>query len=538
MVAVEGDVKQRIAQAYERLGNLTATARAVGVHRDTVRKYLRETGLYDERPLYAGRVQPVDPVKRPLPAKGEVRRYLCTSAQNNTLVAPRVWDTMNGIAVHYQAELLIGSFTYNKASYGAKSSKRKHGPAASDLRELWYDPELGLEDDFTDHAVQLAPGLVWCGEMNILPTAVRPLSDLENYTGRASSIFPHTKLAMASVPSGKHEPTKFTHTTGTVTKRNYISKKAGQKADFHHVYGGLLVEVTSNGDWFVRQINVDKKGVAYDLDLRFEGDEVTAGHAVQAITWGDIHEAEIDPVSKKLAWGEGGMMDTLKPRYQFMHDLLDFRSRNGHTAKRNLIHDRFQAYIKGHDSVEEEICGSANFLLETSRSGCQTVVVNSNHDAFMMEWLRIGDYRNDPVNAIYFLRAQLHVYESIADTPNRPVNLLRWAIEQIHGEHHNIRFLGEDESFVLQGIEYGMHGHLGPNGSRGSARGYARMGRRINRGHEHSAGILDGVYTAGLTGKNEQGYNKGPSSWSTSHVLTYPNGKRAIITCWNGAWRA
>jgi hypothetical protein len=35
------------------------------------------------------------------------------------------------------------------------------------------------------------------------------------------------------------------------------------------------------------------------------------------------------------------------------------------------------------------------------------------------------------------------------------------------------------------------------------------------------------------------GYNKGPSSWSHSHVITYPNGKRSIITLQkNGNWRA
>lgn len=34
------------------------------------------------------------------------------------------------------------------------------------------------------------------------------------------------------------------------------------------------------------------------------------------------------------------------------------------------------------------------------------------------------------------------------------------------------------------------------------------------------------------------GYNKGPSSWSHSHVVTYPNGKRAVVTMRGTRWRA
>jgi len=60
----------------------------------------------------------------------------------------------------------------------------------------------------------------------------------------------------------------------------------------------------------------------------------------------------------------------------------------------------------------------------------------------------------------------------------------------------------------------------------------------VNTGHTHSTGIIDGVYTAGVHGKLDMDYNKGPSSWSHSHVITYPNGKRAIITIKDGKWRA
>ena len=62
------------------------------------------------------------------------------------------------------------------------------------------------------------------------------------------------------------------------------------------------------------------------------------------------------------------------------------------------------------------------------------------------------------------------------------------------------------------------------------------MGRRANTGHTHSAGIIEGLYVAGVCAL-VQGYNRGPSSWSITHILTYKNGKRALVTMTQDAWR-
>lgn len=530
------NISERIAEAYRSTGTISGTARAVNRDRKTVRRRLKDLGIYDERPLFAGRVSPIDEEVRPLPSKGEIKRYFCTSAQNNTRVATRAFENVLALTEHRNAELLVGTFTYNKASYGAKATKRGKGPTHTDREEMWYDPEL--EEFINDNRVEIAPGLVWCGEMNILPTAVIPLQGLQRYTERRSGIVPHVKVHMQSVASGKHEATKFNYTTGTVTKRNYIQKKEGLKADPHHTYGGLLVEVDDQGRWFTRQVTADAKGVLCDLDLMVDDGQVTEGHRVAAINWGDIHAATIDKEIEALCWGKDGMMDALRPEHQFMHDLVDFRTRNGHTFMKGLIHDEFKAWVKGHDSVEEEIRDAAKFLVDTSRKWCRTIVVDSNHDRFMTQWLRIGDYKHDPVNAIYFLELQLATYKAIAKDPDAPWCLIRWAMERINGVRDNIQFLKEDESFVLKGIEFGLHGDRGPNGARGTYTNLARMGRKMNRGHEHSAGIFEDVFTSGLTGQNDQWYNHGPSSWSPSHIVTYSNWQRAIYTMWGGKWRA
>jgi hypothetical protein len=202
----------------------------------------------------------------------------------------------------------------------------------------------------------------------------------------------------------------------------------------------------------------------------------------------------------------------------------------------------FAIHIAGRDSVEGEMESVAKFIIDDAdREFCEMVVVDSNHDNALSKWLREADYRTDPANALFFLTCQKRQYEAIAEQDGW-FHLIEWVLRDKRVPD-SIRFLREDESFIIcgsehGGIECGMHGHLGPNGARGTPWNLAKIGRKANTGHTHSAGIRDGLYTAGTCSVMDMGYNSGPSSWSHTLVLTYPNGKRALVTMWHGAYRA
>lgn len=540
-MALTLDRLQETVALIQQHGSAQKAAKALGLARQTMDhrvKLARKAGLFDPEPFVGGRIHPPARTECPLPAKGRVKRTIFTCAQNNTRLHEPTWRNLQALAKHYKADIKVSTFTYDTGAYGVRTVKR--GQSREKDAGVWYAPEI--VPHILDESVVVAPGLIWCGEMNILPTAVRPLSGLESYTGLASGIFPHPKFAMESIATGKYESTKFNYTTGTVTQRNYIAKKAGQKAEFHHGYGGLLVEVNDKGQWWVRQLNADSDGTIYDLMLLADGGIVEEHDAVEAITWGDIHVGTIAPKTQTALWGKNGMLDQLMPAYQFMHDVLDFRSRNHHDMKNP--HKMFEKFVTGQDDVVEEINAVVKFITRDSyRDWCETVIVDSNHDNALTRWLREADYRQDPKNALFFLRAQTQVYSSIR-AGEKKFHLVEWAVRGLNDPlAGNLTFLQPDESFVIckdahGGVECGMHGDHGPNGSRGALPVFARMGRKSNTGHSHSAGIYDGAYRAGVTGSLDQGYNVGPSSWSHSHIVTYPNGKRAIVTMKENAWRA
>lgn len=469
---------------------------------------------------------------RPLPLPGEVRRYVLTSAQNNTRVHEAVWLNLLALASHYGAELMVGTYTYNKSAYGQKAVKR--GAEVDTERQVWYDPQV--VEHIVDERVELAPHLVWCGELNILPTSMHPLSQMEAYNGRDSNLVPHAKYAMQAVAGLAGEGTKHNYTTGTVTQRNYLQKRIGILSEQYHGYGGLLVEVCDDGAWFVRQLQATEEGVIRDLDLRVEDGVVTSGNPVSAITWGDVHVRVCDPEVRRLAWGEGGMLDALRPQYQVVHDILDQRARNHHESKDPVA--LYRKWKDASESVSAEIDEVAEWMAaEATRPWCETVVAPSNHHEALERWIKEADWKKDPVNADFYLDAAKAL---LAGEPD----LFAWAMRRAMPmgwklpSSHRVRFLETDEPFVVAGVELGQHGHMGINGARGNGKAFSRLGRPATTGHEHTAMIHLWNWVAGTSTRLRIGYNRGPSSWSHSHVVQYPEGTRQMVTMWKGRWRA
>lgn len=554
-------------EEYGRHGSIKAVTRGTGTPYHTVRKaYLeavssglfprlnvgrKSMGQIEEQikpPVMEGRLRALRTTKKDMPAKGKVKRYLFSCAQNNTNLHDGFWENLLSLRDHYDAELHVSRFAYVKEGFGAIGDKSASFAYAMDpLRKkedgekyrMYFDERL--DPYLSDERLEIAPGLVWCGEMNILPTAVRPLSGMDNYTGRKSAIFPHVKIALESIPTMKDHATKFNYTTGTVTLRNYIQRKAGLKAEFHHCYGALLVEVDDEGNWFCRQINGDSEGTIYDLDVRVHEGDVTTGNRVEAITWGDSHALRRDYDVQYMA---ENMMEFLRPKYQFLHDVLDFRSRNHHEQRDPF--KLYEKYVNEEDNVRDEVGLTMDYvsaMAEAAGPECQTVVVDSNHDRALERWLREADWRSDPKNMIFYMESSLAKLK--AAERREPFHMMThwWGTLGNCRVSSSVCFLDEDHSFIIcpdanGGIECGMHGHLGPNGRRGNISSFARMGRKANVAHDHSSCIYDGLYRAGTSSKLDLGYNRGPSSWSHSHIVTYRNGKRSIVTMWNNKWRA
>lgn len=441
-------------------------------------------------------------------------RFVFTSAQNNTDTHTPFFQSLKNYCMHNNAQLIIGKYTYNKNGF-------QNDQTTDDA--LWYAPELTAY--FVDERREILPDLLWCGELNILPTVKNPLTGLETYGKRASLIVPHAKIALESIPTAKKLHPKMLYATGTITQHNYIQKRAGQLAQASHCYGALVVEL-KEGLWFVRQIQTDESGSFQDLTTIYNPDGTRERGEILAINWGDIHaeKSDINVIDTCIE-----VLDSLHPKNQFFHDTLDMTARNHHNRKSgHFLAEKF--YLRK-DNVEADIQKAANILQAFERVFSDNYIVESNHDLALQSWLDSNDYnfKTDPTNALFYLKLQTVIYHTLSENNEMP-NVLEAGFNVAECDMSEFNFLTVDDSIILAGVEFGAHGHLGLNGAKGSPGSFQKLNTPMNTGHTHAASIKGSIYTAGVTGSLDQGYNKGASNWTHSHILTYPNGMRTIIT--------
>ena len=522
-----GEIADRIELWRECGYSSQEASKQTGIGRRAFDRFL-ERYVDKDAPISKGVFDQTKIKKIAKPRKGQVKRYILTCAQNNTNIHHQFFNNLEAYAVHIKADIKISRFTYNKNAF---QKNRKQGDTDT-TEETYYDPNIAAY--ISDDIERLAPSLIWCGNLQLSPTAVDPTSGLHDYTGPDSSIMPHTRVSMNPVPTPRRFRTKHMYTTGCCTLKNYIMAKAGQKAEFHHTFGALIVEVLADGSWFVRQLVGDNEGTFHDLDVEVKEGAVCESDCVEAIQWGDIHLEHIDKDIQSMFWQSGdSVIDLLKPKVQLFHDLIDGHSHNPHEAKNPLR--QYQNHIAGKNCVRTEFEDAQWFLDKYAyRAWCKSYVIWSNHDEFMRRWLHDSNYKSDHVNSKFILKNELTAREQ-ADR-GESVSYFRNALDS----QKSTVLTSDEGNLNIKGVLADFHGHNGSGGSRGSVKGFSKSGHKTMTGHSHSAWWVAGATSAGTCSNLYLGYNNGLSSWSHTFTVLYKSGKRCQVTANSETkkWRA
>lgn len=457
-------------------------------------------------------------------AKGP-QRYLITSAQNATAVNLRFLRSLLTYCRINKAQLLVVPYRYkNPTSIWSR--------AAAD--DDWWAPEL--VPHLIDRRTKLCAGLVLLADIKTQPTASRPLQGFENITGGDSAVIGHPKIELTTIATPQHRLAKILTTTGGVTVKNYLPGKAGKKGEHHHTFGACVVEM-ADGLFHLRHINACHDGGFQDLALSYSGETCNPAN-VEALVMGDTHEEVVDPAVVKATFtDENSIVKTLKPKYLVWHDVHDFYSRNHHHRGDPIIN-----YVKHHsgaDNVERALDRTFAFIDSMTPPGAKNVFVPSNHPDALARWIKESDPRSDPENCVFWARTfeAMCLGSKMTETGAATVDPFAfWAIRKLKTANQAV-FLKHDQRFSIKGIECGFHGHFGPNGSRGSRKGFSQIGVKTIIGHSHAPGITDGCIQVGTSSRLKLEYIKGPSSHAHAHGLIYENGKRTLIFIVRGKWR-
>lgn len=454
-------------------------------------------------------------------------RFIVTVAQNNTDVHGAAFAALRKFAEVNAAQLLVCKTYYNKAGFN-------HPEHGADDAGIYFDPALATY--FVNEPVILGDsGALLVSDANVIPTAKNPLTGFEGMgVAGQDVIIPAVKIALKCTPALKGAKGKRLFSTGSVTLRNYVMRKAGAVAEADHNIGALIV---MNGDIRHVEIMADSNGFNYETEF-YTGSDVETVQPV-ALQFGDVHAEKCAPVRINAAIK---MLNRYNPDNVILHDLMDFSSRNHHNIKDAAF--VFGQMQKGASVVTD--CNKViNFLeaIGVNYDG-HIHVIESNHDLALERWLKEADFKDDPLNAEFYLAAMGALYASIREK-GKGHNVLEHTLCSLGGAaiydgnceslNHisdmdaTVIFHDTDESLILGGVEMGYHGHTGCNGAKGTPEGFRKLGIAMNTGHTHTPSITGRVYTAGVLGDLDMGYNIGASSWQHAHILTYANGQRAVV---------
>lgn len=327
---------------------------------------------------------------------------------------------------------------------------------------------------------------------------------------------------------------KYSHalmTTGAITipgyrsTERYMSQRTAYIAEFDHKIGAVLVEIKDDKYFQFRQVQAEYgSGRLIDLGQSYSVTGET-DERPEAIVLGDIHVNHTDPVVMKAT---DELLKDLKPKRVFLHDVMEGESVNHH------IEHQLITKAKRTMTLEQELISVKEYLenmKDKHPSVEEWVIVRSNHDDFLDRYLQSGAYVEDSVNSKISHKMALAKLESSCMA-------MQVGLDLVGLNTAKITFLKISDSYKISGIECGVHGHMGLNGSKSGTNASMEIGYGAGVfGHSHTAGILRDVYRVGTSTKLRMGYNHGASNWTHTHCIIYKNGSRQLINIIKGKYK-
>lgn len=466
--------------------------------RRSMSRHLERKGLTDSKELPESDMF-LEAQKRELDKTKQ--RFIVSWCQSDTAIHEQFMDNIEAYAREIDAEISIIAGRYKNPT-SLNSSKRVK---EKEERNSW-SPRIEKYLDANRHKVH--KHLCILSDLKIQPTASTPLSGINGLTGLESCVVGHPRIHLKSLPILDGYPHKLLVTTGAISLQNYTDTKSGKKGEFHHTLGFVIIELDDN-DFHIRQVTADDDGSFYDLHYNVVGGSIRET-AKTVMVFGDLHLGETNDDVLDVSFR---MAEDLNCEDIILHDVF-----NGHSISHHERNQPFQLMSREDD-------GSGDLMIELNNmasffdrySDFNFVMVRSNHDEFLDRWLNDVDWRKTTNKSTYLELA--HILKN--DTIGKgiiPAVLNKFGVT-------NVNCLGINDSFRVENIECGVHGHIGANGSRGGVIQFKNLNTKNITGHTHSPCREDGHSSVGTLTHLRVGYNKGASSWMNTNVVIYPNGK-------------
>jgi hypothetical protein len=436
------------------------------------------------------------------------KRFIITTAVNNKKVRRDFLNSLNSYAKINNALVLV---------LPCQDVANRRSVFEWNLDPILHNCSVVFKDTYLNSNIFISD--IKVSAKMLLPTT--GLSRLAQ--GKGSMIVASPKQFLEYVPSSNNKLPIAVMTTGAITEEDYssdlyMSLRLAKLAEHDHTVGAIVVELQDNKIFHFRQIQASESGSFTDLGTVYKPDGTCEVSEDVVVVFGDSHvsikEDAVHSVVKDI-------VTSFNVEDVVVQDIADNECISHHIQ--NKFVTRAMNSLEGIGSIEKEGTEIVEYINEVASwiSG-KVIVLRSNHDAFLDRYLEDGRFVKDETNFYYCLDICKAMMEG--DNP------LRFMIEDKIGlaNYVSILWLDYDDDYKVYGSRI-AHGHLGANGSKGSAKNLEKCYGKAWLGHSHTPCIWRGVYQVGTLSKLKLKYNKGVSSWVHTCGLAYKDGSRQLI---------
>lgn len=444
--------------------------------------------------------------------------YVITSCQNDTSINRDFYESLKTYCEHNNAKLLVLK-TQMLTSHNQM-----------------FPPVWGADtEDIVEGNISISDKILILNQFRISVSVANPLAGLDDISKGKHLILGHNQLQMRTLPSNSPKNPIFAHTTGTISYPNYTITKAGYKAEEHHSFSAICVEIGEDDYINFRVLCADDEGCFYDVNGYYTPTEWRPLESVEALITGDEHAVFIDPdVLQNTYTNKDSMTSVLKPKVIVRHDVLDFYSGSHHHESNYLL--KYKKVASDQNSVEEELVRTVDHIVSTTPEDATCYIISSNHNDHLTKWLNSVDPKSDLRNAKLYHWFMYNLMSYIDDTGIMMDPLELWVRSRYFHADTNIEFIGRQDELCIKDIVISEHGDNGLNGSRGSPAQFAKFSKKHIIGHSHSPKIEKGCYQVG-TSTDRLEYAKGKTTWANTHCVIYPNGTRQLLHIIKNKWK-
>ena len=458
-----------------------------------------------------------------------IKRFVVTSALNNTDIHQGFLSSIRTYCGAKSAQLVVIPVHYKNVSLYS-------GPY-----ESWWPTEL--EPYFLTKDLHLNSNITIMGKIRIQATASRPLQGLAGITKGKSAVFGHPRIAVDMIATPLSKLPNVYMTTGSISLPAYSETKLGALGEFHHTIGAVIIETDGEYFWWRHiQANLDNDGSFSDLDgMVYYPDRVEKAPPALAVVMGDIHVGFED---KAVISSVQRLLTTTQCQNLLLHDVFDGFSLSHHHENQPLLQWAKANGESYNRSVQDELRDVCSFLYSMEKLVDNIHIISSNHHDHLTKWLNLPSSKINPRDLgswfhLNNLRLKYHDKQRPWDLGN-PLELY-WDDVVVHEFYKKdfpnfirVSFPSPNEPLEFAGIDCGQHGHIGPNGSRGSARGFAATQRKTIVAHTHTPRWVDGCLQVGMSCTKELVYLQGYSTHLAASAIIYADGSRALFPIING----